>query len=119
MLDMGDFAGGMLKYIARHPIARVTIGGGIGKLSKLGQGAVDLHSSRSQVDLQALADLIGDPQVARAETALHAYEIAGPRLAEAVAASARVAALRLLKNADTTVDVVLVDRAGQILARAG
>jgi cobalt-precorrin-5B (C1)-methyltransferase len=119
MLDMGDFAGGMLKYIARHPIARVTIGGGIGKLSKLGQGAVDLHSSRSQVDISALADLVGDPRVAGAETALHAYKIAGPRLAEAVAASARTAALRLVKNIDISLDVVLVDRAGQILARAG
>jgi len=119
MLDMGDFAGGMLKYIARHPIARVTIGGGIGKLSKLAQGAGDLHSSRSQVDMKALAALVGNPQVANAETALHAYELAGPELAEAVAASARVAALRYLKKTDTLVDVVLVDRSGQILARAG
>ena len=119
MLDMRDFAGGMLKYIARHPIARVTIGGGIGKLSKLAQGAGDLHSSRSQVDMAALAALVGDPQVAKAETALHAYELAGPDLAKAVAKSARTTALTYLKKTDTLVDVVLVDRSGQVLARAG
>ncbi len=51
MLDMGDFAGGLLKYLARHPVERVTIGGGIGKMAKLAQGAGDLHSGRSQVDL--------------------------------------------------------------------
>ena len=44
MLDMGDFAGGMLKYLKSHPTSRLTIGGGIGKLTKLAQGAMDLHS---------------------------------------------------------------------------
>ena len=47
---MGDFVGGLLKYLARHPVERVTIGGGIGKMTKLAQGALDLHSGRSQVD---------------------------------------------------------------------
>jgi len=60
MLDMGDFAGGMLKYLARHPVERVTIGGGFGKMTKLAQGAVDLHSGRSQVDFDALAGLVTD-----------------------------------------------------------
>ncbi|MEM8841381.1 MAG: cobalt-precorrin-5B (C(1))-methyltransferase, partial [Pseudomonadota bacterium] len=49
-LDMGDFAGGLLKYLRAHPIPRLTIAGGIGKMTKLGQGALDLHSGRSQVD---------------------------------------------------------------------
>ncbi|MEL6872772.1 MAG: cobalt-precorrin-5B (C(1))-methyltransferase, partial [Pseudomonadota bacterium] len=48
MLDMGDFAGGLLKYLKRHPLPRLTIAGGFGKLTKLAQGALDLHSSRSQ-----------------------------------------------------------------------
>ncbi len=47
MLDMGDFAGGVLKYLREHPVARVTIGGGFGKMAKLAQGAMDLHSGRS------------------------------------------------------------------------
>jgi cobalt-precorrin-5B (C1)-methyltransferase len=117
MLDMGDFAGGMLKYLARHPIARVTIGGGIGKLAKLGQGAVDLHSARSQVDLAALAAALDDPRIAAAQTALHAYEIAGPALAELVAKRAQNAALTLQKGS-ASIEVVVVGRAGQILARA-
>ena len=51
MLDMGDFAGGLLKYLREHPVPRVTIAGGFGKMVKLAQGALDLHSGRSQVDL--------------------------------------------------------------------
>src|SRR3546814_14843241 len=50
LLDMGDFAGGLLKYLRKHPLPRLTIGGGFGKLCKLAAGQLDLHSGRSQVD---------------------------------------------------------------------
>lgn len=118
MLDMGDFAGGLLKYVARNPVARLTIGGGIGKLTKLAQGAVDLHSGRSQVDFGQLAEMTGNPALESAETALHALEIAGPVLAVSVAALAQDRAQALLKGADCSVDVVVVDRQGYILAVA-
>ena len=118
MLDMGDFAGGMLKYLARHPIPHVTIGGGIGKLTKLAQGARDLHSGRSQVDFGLLADLCGDPRVAQANTALQAYEIAGRPLAQAVANKA-LAGVTADYGGAMTFDIVVTDRAGTILARAG
>ena len=69
MLDMGDFAGGLLKYLRRHPLPRLTIGGGFGKLSKLAAGHMDLHSGRSQVDMARLAgwvrDLGGGPDLVR------------------------------------------------------
>ena len=55
LIDMGDFVGGMLKYLRRHPVARVTLGGGFGKLSKLANGHTDLHSRRSRVDTAWLA----------------------------------------------------------------
>src|SRR5205807_396989 len=42
LIDMGDFVGGMLKYLRRHPVPRVTIAGGIGKMTKLAQGLLDL-----------------------------------------------------------------------------
>ncbi|MFX7167397.1 cobalt-precorrin-5B (C(1))-methyltransferase, partial [Acinetobacter baumannii] len=48
LLDMGDFVGGMLKYLRRHPVPRLTIAGGFAKLSKLAAGHLDLHSGRSQ-----------------------------------------------------------------------
>src|SRR6478609_1705911 len=57
LLDMGDFAGAVLKYVRRHPVARLTICGGFAKLSKLAAGHLDLHSGRSQVDKAYLAGL--------------------------------------------------------------
>ncbi len=119
MLDMGDFVGGMTKYLVRHPVARLTVGGGIGKLSKLAQGAVDLHSSRSQVDFGRLARESGYTAVDSAETALHALQLVGPGLAAWVAEMARTVMQDRLGGTGTTVDIVVVDRAGRIVARAG
>ena len=55
MIDMGDFVGGMLKYLRKHPVPNIVIGGGFAKVCKLAQGNLDLHSGRSQVDLPWLA----------------------------------------------------------------
>lgn len=119
MLDMGDFAGGMLKYLVKHPVARVTVGGGIGKITKLAQGAVDLHSGRSQVDFDALAALAGVPAVAQSNTALEAYEIAGAPLAQRVAQSALAHLQERFGGAGIAYDVVVIDRKGTIIAQAG
>src|SRR3546814_3551719 len=60
LLDMGDFAGGLLKYLRKHPLPRLTIGGGFGKLCKLAAGQLDLHSGRSQVDFDLLATILAE-----------------------------------------------------------
>ncbi len=117
-LDMGDFVGGTLKYLRRHPVARLTIAGGIGKMAKLAQGAMDLHSGRSTVDFEVLADWAGRPEVARANTALDAYGMTGQPLAQAIATRARQHALATLRDAPVKVDTIVIDRSGTILARA-
>jgi len=123
MLDMGDFAGGMLKYLRAHPLPRLTIGGGFGKMVKLAQGALDLHSGRSQVDFDRLATMaegLADPARIRvANTAAEALEIAGPALGQRAAAGAREVALAALDGAPVAVEVVIGDRAGGIVGRAG
>ncbi|MEM1362963.1 MAG: cobalt-precorrin-5B (C(1))-methyltransferase [Pseudomonadota bacterium] len=121
MLDMGDFVGGLLKYLAKHPIDRVTIGGGIGKMTKLSQGARDLHSKRSQVDFAALGDLAranGLADVSGAGTALEALGIAGPGLAQVVAQRALGTVQDILGPSAVRADTVVIDRAGNVIARA-
>lgn len=118
MLDMGDFAGGMLKYLARHPVPRLTVGGGIGKMIKLAQGARDLHSGRSQVDFPGLAEALGLPDLKYMNTALQAYDFAGEKLANWVARESREKVLAMLPDG-VAVDTVVIDRAGTVLARAG
>jgi cobalt-precorrin-5B (C1)-methyltransferase len=122
MLDMGDFAGGLLKYLRDHPVARVTIGGGFGKIVKLGQGALDLHSGRSQVDrdwLSALAPELPHERVLRANTAQEVLDMAGGLdLADRVAGAALVTVRQVLRGAKVEADVLVVSRGGEIVGRA-
>jgi len=129
LLDMGDFAGAVLKYLKRHPVERLTIAGGIGKLAKLADGHLDLHSGRSQVNFALLARLVeqsgGDQElvaiVGSANTALDALQrcqAAGLPLGDLVAARARATAYDVLRPAPVKVDVVVIDRAGTIVGRA-
>ena len=119
MLDMGDFVGGMLKYLRKHPVAHVTIGGGLGKMTKLAQGARDLHSGRSQVDFNMLAGWMAQPDVAEANSVLEVHRRHKDRLVEAVGARAAQNA-RLILGPDFAgaVSVVLVDRDGAIVGQA-
>lgn len=119
MLDMGDFAGGLLKYLRRHPVPRFTLGGGFGKLAKFAQGAQDLHSGRSQVDMGRLAEWAGMPAVASEPTAMAALTRGGPALAARVAAEALDRLNDILTGTGIVADVVIVDRAGAVAARAG
>lgn len=123
MLDMGDFAGGLLKYLRTHPVARVTIGGGFGKMTKLAQGALDLHSGRSQVELDYLAALAPElprSSVLAANTAQEVLEMAqGIPLAERVAEAALVTIRSVLKDAPVAADIMIVSRRGEILSNAG
>ncbi|MEL6478648.1 MAG: cobalt-precorrin-5B (C(1))-methyltransferase [Pseudomonadota bacterium] len=123
-LDMGDFAGGTLKYLRQHPVPRLTLAGGIGKMAKLAQGEMDLHSARSQVDFARLARIAAEigadaGAVARANTALEALGIAGPGLAARIAGDALNCARATLRGAPVAVETLVIDRAGTLLARAG
>ncbi|MCG7528354.1 cobalt-precorrin-5B (C(1))-methyltransferase [Streptomyces sp. OfavH-34-F] len=129
LLDMGDFAGAVLKYVRRHPVERLTICGGFAKLSKLAAGHLDLHSGRSQVDKGHLAELArrgGADEALAAEIAVANTGLAALRLSQAhgvplgdlVAVAARDQALSVLRGAPVAVDVICVDRAGTVVGRS-
>jgi cobalt-precorrin-5B (C1)-methyltransferase len=129
LLDMGDFAGAVLKYVRRHPVDRLTVCGGFAKLSKLAAGHLDLHSARSQVDKGFLAELARQggadaslaAEVADANTGLAALQLcaaAGVPLGDLVAVAARDQALSVLRGAPVAVDVICIDRAGTVVGRS-
>jgi cobalt-precorrin-5B (C1)-methyltransferase len=128
LIDMGDFAGGLLKYLRAHPVPRVTIAGGFAKITKLAQGAMDLHSSRSQVDLNFLASVAAEAGLAIADqnriqianTAQETLEIAsnnGIDLAAPIAKRARQSCVEVLQGATVGIEIMITDRKGQIIAR--
>jgi cobalt-precorrin-5B (C1)-methyltransferase len=129
LIDMGDFVGGMLKYVRSHPVPRVTIAGGVAKMSKLAQGLLDLHSGRGEVDLTALAGLAAAAggsaalraRILAANTAAEAFAHAqaeGVRLGDAVAQAAQAAAARVVAGGAIAVDTVLFDRDGRLVGSA-
>jgi cobalt-precorrin-5B (C1)-methyltransferase len=128
LIEMGDFVGGLLKYLRTHPVTRVTIGGGFAKMTKLAQGRLDLHSGRSSVDLAQLAQTareVGAGEeiaalIVNANSALEALEIAqgaGVDLAAPIARAAWRTAARALDAAESELDVIIFDREGALLAR--
>jgi len=129
LIDMGDFVGGMLKYVRAHPLPRVTIAGGVGKMTKLAQGLTDLHSKRGGVDralLASFAQAAGGSQALRARimttnTAAEAFELArteGITLGDEVARAAQQTAESLVAGRDVTIEVVVFDRDGALVGRA-
>ncbi len=120
MIEMGDFAGATLKYLARHPVARVTLAGGLAKMTKLAQGRLDLHSRRGALDLAALARMAGIPAIETVNTGAAAFELAsaeGVDLAAHVAGAAWCTAAPLLAGTGTALEVALFDRDGRLRAR--
>ena len=129
LIDMGDFVGGTLKYLRRHPIPRLTLAGGVAKMGKLARGLLDLHSKRGSVDFDWLADRLAElgatPElVAAAREANTAAQVqsmasaAGLPLADHVAALAQGTALGVLEGAPIEVEVLVIDRAGTIVGTA-
>jgi cobalt-precorrin-5B (C1)-methyltransferase len=131
LIEMGDFVGGMLKYLRRHPVPRVSVAGGVAKMTKLGQGRLDLHSKRGEADLGALGALLPDAalaaRVAAANTVAEAFQIAeagGHPLGHAIAARAwAVAAEALAGDAPASgkrgeLEICVFDRNGRLVGRA-
>ena len=132
LIDMGDFVGATLKQIRRKPVPRLTIAGGFGKISKLADGHMDLHSARSAIDREGLVRRLAacgadEATLASARAARSAGAIlgiaaeAGLALGDAVAAAARARAGAVLAGTAPRprVDVIIIDRAGRVVGRAG
>ncbi|TAJ91907.1 MAG: cobalt-precorrin-5B (C(1))-methyltransferase [Reyranella sp.] len=126
LIDMGDFVGGMLKYLRRHPVKRVTIAGGFAKMTKLGQGLLDLHSKAGQVDREWLAGLLqeaGAPghlveACRHANSALQVLQDAeqcGVPVGQLVARAARKTALDVLRGSEIEIDTAVFDRTGRLV----
>ena len=128
-IDMGDFAGAVLKYLRQHPIKRLTLAGGFGKFCKLADGFLDLHSGRSQVNLETLARWAGETGaddltrrlIREANTASEALAIAQQQnvsLGKAVAGKAQQVAMEEV-NGKVAIEVLVYDRDGRMIAGTG
>lgn len=128
LIEMGDFAGAVLKHLKKAPVAKLTLCAGFGKLTKLANGHMDLHSSRSSIDFQQLANMAADlgadkelqTEIDAANTSLQALKLCqgqGIDLAQAVCQQAQQLAQSLVPDT-VAVEVIAVNRQGEFLAQA-
>lgn len=129
LLDMGDFVGGMLKYLRDHPVPRVTIAGGVAKMTKLAQGMLDLHSKRGMADLNALAAVAASAGASAAladhmrgaNTVAEAFAMAageGIEIGNGIAETARKTAAEVIAGTGMELEVLVFDREGRLLGRS-
>lgn len=126
LVEMGDFAGAVLKYLPKHPIPRLSVVGGFGKLSKLADGHLDLHSRKSSVDFLRLSALVADTHPALAEMiktsnttaeVLQHCQAQGVNIADKVCQHA-LTTIRRYTGVGIQVDVIAVSREGRVVGRA-
>ena len=129
LIEMGDFVGAVLKHLRKVPVARLSLCGGFGKISKLAAGHMDLHSRHSSIDLPQLAAWAADSgadatlQAAilganTSQQALAMAQAAGVELGDSVCQHA-LAFARSVVPPQVQVEVFAIDRQGGIVGRAG
>ncbi|KXV04240.1 cobalt-precorrin-5B (C(1))-methyltransferase [Caballeronia megalochromosomata] len=128
LIEMGDFAGAVLKHLRRAPVDKLSLCGGFGKLSKLAAGHMDLHSRNSSIDLPLLAVWAADAgasvalqaAIRAANTSQEALGLAraeGIALGDIVCRRARGVALDVVPRG-TEVETFAIDRQGNIIGSA-
>lgn len=125
LIEMGDFVGAVLKYLKKQPVKKLSICGGFGKISKLANGHLDLHSRASSIDLEHLAGLaesIGADQmlaenIKSANTSIEAYRLCdaqGLNLALPVCEAAFIKARKIIPP-EIELEVWATDRQGKVM----
>ena len=127
LIEMGDFAGAVLKYLNQATIAKLTLCGGFGKLSKLANGHLDLHSSRSSIDFEQLAQLAQEQgaepallaDVRQANTSLQALQMCQKNSIDLASSVCQKAYQEARKRVPDTVavEIIAVNRQGEWLSQ--
>jgi cobalt-precorrin-5B (C1)-methyltransferase len=131
LIEMGDFAGVVLRHLRNTTIRRLSLVGGFGKISKLAAGQLDLHSRSANIDLNMLANEIAmmggsvalQKEILVANTSqrvLALAQSAGLQLGDRICALARSKARALfLPDLATVVEVWATDYLGRSVGHAG
>ncbi|NRA42364.1 MAG: cobalt-precorrin-5B (C(1))-methyltransferase [Pseudomonadales bacterium] len=127
LIEMGDFAGAVLKHMRKVAIAKLTICGGFGKITKLANGHMDLNSRVSAIDFSQLASAASQhgadaelqQAVLQANTSIEAYKLcqqAGIDLALLMCRQAYQVARNIVPQT-TALEIMAINRQGQIIAK--
>ncbi len=127
-IQVGDFIGVGVRQCARRRIARATVVGMMGKLSKMANGKMQTHAAGSEVDMEFLASLAAElaapdellAAIRQANTARHVLELcraAGLVGITALVCRKVVAHCQHHAGGTLTMQACLVDFGGALLGR--
>lgn len=102
LIEMGDFAGAVLKHLKKQPLEKLSICGGFGKITKLANGHMDLNSRVSSIDFAHIAQAAA---LAGADDAL---------LADILSANTSVQALKMCQEKNVDLAQVICQQALQV-----
>jgi len=125
LIEMGDFVGAVLKYLKKVPVAKLSICGGFGKLTKLANGHLDLNSRSSSIDFQhlsQLAKMAGADQalcewIESANTSVQVLKVCQEKDVDLAAVVCReaLAKARSIVPAEVEVEIWAIDRQGNFV----
>ncbi len=128
IIEMGDLVGALLKYVKRTPVSKLTICGGFGKISKLANGYLDLHSRASSINFRHLAKLAsesGAPEqlterVRLSNTSSEALSYCQEASIDLAGGVCRAALRQAKKRVPSTIEleILSVDRQGHVVGQA-
>ncbi len=128
LIEMGDFVGAVFKQLKKSPVSKLSLVAGFGKLSKLANGHMDLHSRSSNIDLKILAELAQQAgannnlcqQIISSNTSLQALKLCeqqGILLGDAVCQQARNSAAKRIPE-NVQVEVWAINKQGDLVGHA-
>lgn len=130
LIEMGDFVGAVLKYLRKQSIPKLSLCGGFGKITKLAEGHLDLHSRASTINfefLAAVAEQAGAStslldEIFKANTSVQVYKLCldedsrlGHRFSQLICLKALEKARSVVAGA-SEIEVYAINRQGQIIA---
>ena len=129
LIEMGDFAGAVLKHMKKVPIDRLSICGGFGKLTKLANGHMDLNSRASSIDFAQMVELARElgadealqARIKSANTSMEVLQLcrdADIDIARSICTRARHAATQVVPP-QVDVEIWAIDRQGEFIGHAG
>ncbi|MAR90367.1 MAG: cobalt-precorrin-5B (C(1))-methyltransferase [Pseudomonadales bacterium] len=125
LIEMGDFAGAVLKHLKKTPLKKLSLCGGFGKISKLANGHLDLNSRVSAIDFEHLAKVAAEKgadkllvaSILGANTSIEALKLCQERniaLANGICEAAYRKARTIVPDS-IEVEILAIDRKGKFV----
>jgi len=125
-IEMGDYVGAVFKHAKKVHFTKISFIGGFGKLSKLANGHINLHSQKSNIDFEQFAEIAAELGASRElqaqlRTANTSAEVLSLCAEQGIGIANKICtlALRQIQSRLTScphIECIAIDKSGNIVA---